>query len=166
MLKRQDGIFSAGDLKWSEPIDRVFASRLFSLIAARKHQNHLATPAPAGVVVFRGSAGLRKERVAGSIQAMLGHANLSTTQVYTHVALAKLKEIHAATHPARHERQGARTPGTADRQQVRPEATSALLAALAAEAVEDRDDGDDRERDRRQADDPRVDRADRLDELH
>lgn len=35
------------------------------------------------------------------IQAMLGHASLATTQVYTHVALAKLKEIHNATHPAK-----------------------------------------------------------------
>lgn len=35
------------------------------------------------------------------IQAMLGHSDLSTTQIYTHVALTKLKEIHAATHPAK-----------------------------------------------------------------
>ena len=35
------------------------------------------------------------------IQAMLGHADLATTQIYTHVSIEKLKEIHAATHPAR-----------------------------------------------------------------
>ena len=35
------------------------------------------------------------------IQAMLGHADLATTQIYTHVSVEKLKEIHAATHPAR-----------------------------------------------------------------
>ena len=34
------------------------------------------------------------------IQSMLGHADLSTTQIYTRVSIAKLKEIHAATHPA------------------------------------------------------------------
>jgi len=34
------------------------------------------------------------------IQAMLGHADLSTTQIYTHVSIAKLREVHAATHPA------------------------------------------------------------------
>lgn len=33
------------------------------------------------------------------IQEMLGHASLETTQVYTHVALGKLQQIHAATHP-------------------------------------------------------------------
>jgi integrase/recombinase XerD len=38
------------------------------------------------------------------IQAMLGHAQLSTTQVYTHVTLTKLKEIHTATHPAKLDR--------------------------------------------------------------
>jgi len=35
------------------------------------------------------------------IQAMLGHANLETTQIYTRVSMSKLKEIHNATHPAR-----------------------------------------------------------------
>lgn len=34
------------------------------------------------------------------IQAMLGHENLDTTQVYTHVSIAKLQAVHAATHPA------------------------------------------------------------------
>jgi len=34
------------------------------------------------------------------IQAMLGHSDLSTTQIYTQVSIAKLKEIHALTHPA------------------------------------------------------------------
>ena len=33
------------------------------------------------------------------IQAMLGHAALNTTQVYTHVSIGALKAIHAATHP-------------------------------------------------------------------
>jgi len=35
------------------------------------------------------------------IQAILGHADLSTTQIYTHVSIGKLREVHAATHPAR-----------------------------------------------------------------
>lgn len=34
------------------------------------------------------------------IQAMLGHAELSTTTIYTQVAIRALKAIHAATHPA------------------------------------------------------------------
>ena len=35
------------------------------------------------------------------IQAMLGHAKLDTTQIYTQVSIRKLKEIHRATHPAK-----------------------------------------------------------------
>jgi integrase/recombinase XerD len=35
------------------------------------------------------------------VQAMLGHAQISTTEIYTHVAIAKLKEVHARTHPAK-----------------------------------------------------------------
>ncbi len=35
------------------------------------------------------------------IQAMLGHAKLDTTQIYTQVGISKLKDIHTATHPAK-----------------------------------------------------------------
>jgi len=34
------------------------------------------------------------------IQAMLGHVRLDTTQIYTHVSIRMLKQVHAATHPA------------------------------------------------------------------
>ena len=34
------------------------------------------------------------------IQAMLGHAKLETTQIYTHLSIKQLQEVHAATHPA------------------------------------------------------------------
>jgi len=33
------------------------------------------------------------------IQALLGHASLKTTQLYTSVSIRKLKEVHTATHP-------------------------------------------------------------------
>jgi integrase/recombinase XerD len=49
-------------------------------------------------VMLENGAGIRY------IQAMLGHANLSTTQIYTRVSIRKLKEVHDATHPARKKR--------------------------------------------------------------
>ena len=34
-----------------------------------------------------------------AVQMMLGHADLSTTQIYTHVAQARLKDLHSTHHP-------------------------------------------------------------------
>jgi len=63
------------------------------------------------------------------IQAMLGHADIGTTEIYTHVSLDKLKAVHAATHPgARLERQ---VIGGQAQDAAQP-AARALLEALAA----------------------------------
>jgi integrase/recombinase XerD len=45
------------------------------------------------------------------LQAMLGHSQLNTTEIYTHVSIEKLKAIHEATHPARLQRESESTPG-------------------------------------------------------
>lgn len=63
------------------------------------------------------------------IQQVLGHAMLSTTEIYTHVAIHKLKEIHTATHPARVQKIGVDGGKGATEE--------ALLAALAAEQEEE-----------------------------
>lgn len=71
------------------------------------------------------------------IQALLGHASLATTQVYTHVALTKLKEIHNATHPAKLDKLDAiRAPTCAA---TTSDEREQLLTSLAAEE-EDEDE--------------------------
>lgn len=42
------------------------------------------------------------------VQEMLGHADIGTTQHYTKVSIAKLKAVHALTHPAANLRRGER----------------------------------------------------------
>jgi integrase/recombinase XerD len=93
------------------------------------------------------------------IQQMLGHADITSTQIYTQVSLAALSAVHAATHPAaanqphstRHgagerERQGAvlrrasdLMPGAGAGGQ---DAAEALQGALDAEAQDEQQDLD------------------------
>jgi integrase/recombinase XerD len=69
------------------------------------------------------------------IQAMLGHAQLSTTEIYTQVSIKKLKEIHTASHPAaKLSRTSTAASALAADDDGEPPATQeALLAALNAE---------------------------------
>ncbi|WP_399678717.1 site-specific tyrosine recombinase XerC [Xenophilus sp.] len=77
------------------------------------------------------------------IQAMLGHADISSTQIYAQVAIRQLQQVHAATHP------GARTRlkgeqmalDVSEPQPAAQDAASALLEALAREAEQDDGDG-------------------------
>lgn len=60
------------------------------------------------------------------IQAILGHAQLTTTEIYTHVTIAQLKEVHALTHPAERSRERPAFTSTEDE-------ADELLASLAAD---------------------------------
>lgn len=58
---------------------------------------------PGACHVWRHSAAtLMLEHGAGlrHIQEMLGHASVSTTQIYTHVTIKQLREVYGRTHPA------------------------------------------------------------------
>ena len=46
------------------------------------------------------------------IQAILGHAQLTSTQIYTHVVIEQLKAVHTATHPAARLRRAASVNNT------------------------------------------------------
>lgn len=48
----------------------------------------------AATLMHQGGADLRL------VQEFLGHADVSTTQVYTHVSIGRLREVYARTHPA------------------------------------------------------------------
>ena len=76
------------------------------------------------------------------IQAMLGHAELSTTQIYTQVAIRQLQAVHAMTHPgARRRARAAQTGEGTPTPCLDPQnAAEALLQALDAEAEQDADD--------------------------
>lgn len=80
------------------------------------------------------------------VQEMLGHANLKTTEIYTHVSIRKLKEIHAATHPsAKLERASAASAQATDvagDDDAKSDAHDELFTSLAAEAA-DEDEADD-----------------------
>lgn len=39
-----------------------------------------------------------------SLQQFLGHARLATTQIYTHVSISRLQDVHKRTHPASQEK--------------------------------------------------------------
>jgi integrase/recombinase XerD len=106
--------------------DYVRASGLSTRGACHLFRHAMAT------LMLEGGADVR------FVQEMLGHASLHATQVYTHVSVRKLKEIHAATHPTARLAQGqgaqdgALELGGGDAQ-TRDE----LLSSLAAEAEEE-----------------------------
>ncbi len=66
------------------------------------------------------------------IQAMLGHAELSTTQIYTQVSIRALQAVHAATHPAasntRHRSPTSSTTSAAEVSSTTPRTAAAALS--------------------------------------
>ncbi len=94
----------------SRPVATVFVTdygeafgknRLGDLV--RRYIDRSRIGAPGACHVFRHACAthmLENGADIGFIQSLLGHADLSTTQIYTNVSIRKLAEVHAATHPA------------------------------------------------------------------
>ena len=68
----------------------------------RRHFEAAQITKPGSVHIFRHTAAtLMLEGGADlrSLQTFLGHEHLNTTQIYTHITLQRLREIHQRTHP-------------------------------------------------------------------
>lgn len=74
-------------------LSTLVSQHIGAVLAGRPGSCHLLRHAMA-TLMLEGGADIRY------IQLMLGHAQLVTTQIYTHVAISKLQSIHASCHPA------------------------------------------------------------------
>jgi integrase/recombinase XerD len=81
----------------------------------------------AATLMLEGGADIRY------VQQMLGHAQLDTTAIYTHVSILKLLEVYAATHPAARIGQAPAKAKARDEALARAEAAD-LLTSLDEEA--------------------------------
>jgi integrase/recombinase XerD len=83
---------------WGEPweSDRLFrVVRGYLRMAGIEGGNCHAFRHACATHMLEGGADIRH------IQRMLGHSQLNTTEIYTHVAIGQLKAVHALTHPAK-----------------------------------------------------------------
>jgi integrase/recombinase XerD len=93
---------------------------------------------PGSVHIFRHTMATLMHDAGADIrdlQEMLGHAQLSTTEIYTHVSIERLKAVHARTHPAHLTHVNGAVHGDLS---SRAHAPAPLL--LAAEAAEEESD--------------------------
>jgi integrase/recombinase XerD len=113
---------------YGEPLEK---NRLGDLV--RRYVDYAGITVPGSCHLFRHACAthmLENGADIRYIQVLLGHSSVETTQIYTQVSIMKLKEIHAATHPARLQRGRGAEPGG---QLATDSAVNTLLAALEAE---------------------------------
>jgi integrase/recombinase XerD len=136
---RERALFLSNEGK---PLSLAWLSRIVALYIERaslgKHGGPHLVRHTMATLMLEGGADIR------FIQAMLGHVELSTTQIYTQVAIRQLQQVHANTHPAAKRRVRSAPEAVPPPSPCpHPEnAARALLEALAAEADED-GEGDD-----------------------
>jgi len=94
-VEPDDGTLFLGS--WGAPIHHGplgnMVKHYLELAGLKKHGACHLIRHTAATLMLEGGADIR------FIQQLLGHKNLDTTEIYTHVSITKLKEIHAATHP-------------------------------------------------------------------
>ena len=125
-LTAQGEPFSRDHLTWAVR-QHVVAANLGKVGACHLFRHTMAT------LMHEGGADIR------FIQAILGHEDLKTTQIYTQVAIRTLKQIHAATHPAAMLDKTQAPPLPAAHASSDPVAVQ-LFAALDAEAQEEEEE--------------------------
>lgn len=119
-----DGTVFVNDL--GEPFERTYVTLL-----VRRYIERAKIGKSGGCHLFRHSvATLMLENGADVrvVQELLGHAKITTTEMYTHVSINLLKQVYASTHP------GARLEKKSARQ---AEEHAELMARLAAERDEE-----------------------------
>ncbi len=99
---------------YGEPADPEFIAH-----RVRKYKEHAGIDRPGATHLLRHACATHMLEGGADVrylQAMLGHSNLETTEIYTHVAIDKLQAVHAATHPAKAVRspEAGRGPSTVD----------------------------------------------------
>lgn len=85
-------ISSSGKALTGNDIYRIVRSHMSRVTEQKKRSPHVLRHSFA-THMLDGGAGLRE------VGEMLGHASLSSTQVYTHVTIERLKEAYAKAHP-------------------------------------------------------------------
>jgi len=88
---------NAGDVMTLDYLTQLVATHVDAAGIGKRGACHMFRHTMA-TLMLEGGADIR------FIQAMLGHADLKTTQIYTQVSIRQLQEIHRATHPAKLER--------------------------------------------------------------
>ncbi len=111
----------------AEPLSRLVHSYVEASGIAKRGACHLFRHTMATLMLEAG-ADLR------FIQAMLGHADISSTTLYTHVAIRNLKEVYERTHPGAklEPKHHAEKPDDSD-ELAAAEAREELLAVIVAE---------------------------------
>ena len=92
----------SGHLFLTDHGEPFIKNRITDLV--RKYMDAVGIDKPGACHLFRHSMAthmLENGADIRYIQTILGHVNLTSTEIYTQVSIKKLKQVHTATHPAR-----------------------------------------------------------------